>query len=527
MKSRTDRLASTCGRRRIILRCSLIFGVALLVAVVSGPAAAKHASPGTTTGGTLKVAEAQYPTSFDPALGANYLSDYLDPAYQPLIVKEPNGTFAPGLATSWKYGRDNKSFSITLRPGVRFSDGTTMTAAGVKAWIMHEKTDPGGAGDGYFASLTSITVSGKLHLTLRFSTPTPNLEFDFSQVLEMGEIGSPKTIGTKKLDTTTDGAGEYELDPAKTVTGETYTYVRNPYYWDKSAVHWKSIVIRVITNPSAALSALETGEVDVAGVQPITNAAAAKKAHLKVRAPLTLYMGLALENRGSGPLSNKLVREALNYAVNRTAIARVLGVGYGLPTDQMAVPGDDDYNPALKDYYTYDPAKAKQLLAQAGYPNGFSLSVLTLTAAQQNTTEELLQGELAAIGVTLQPTTETSVSQYETELATTTYPSITVSCGRLPASTMYQLIFGPDGQDSKPFGSTSAQLNSIYSKLISASPVKEPADAREMEKFIVQQAWYLPVAATPLAEFYRPSITGVNATSERPTDYIVEMAPAK
>lgn len=424
MKLRSGRSASTTWRRRLAHRGSASLGVAALVCVVAGgSSAAKGTTTTATKGGTLKVAEAQYPSTFDPALGQNAYGDFLDLAYDPLIVKESDGTFSPGLATSWKYGDGNKRFSITLRPGVKFSDGTRMTAAGVKAWIMHEKTYPGGHGAGYFATLTSISLHGRLRLTLHFSAPTPNLQLVFSNVLEMGEIGSPKTIGTTKLQTTTDGAGEYELDLAKTVTGETYTYTPNPYYWDKSAVHWKSVVIRVISNPSAALAALQTHQVQDAQTQPITNAAAARKAGLKVVAPLTLYMALALESRGSGPLSNTLVRQALNYAVNRSAIAKLLGNGYGLATDQMAVPGDDDYNPKLKNYYTYNPAKAKQLLAQAGYPNGFSMPVLSVAIAQQNTLEQVLQGELAQIGVTLQPTIETSVSEYATQLATTTYPA--------------------------------------------------------------------------------------------------------
>jgi peptide/nickel transport system substrate-binding protein len=220
------------------------------------------------------------------------------------------------------------------------------------------------------------------------------------------------------------------------------------------------------------------------------------------------------------------VRQALNYAVNRSAIAKLLGNGYGVATDQMAVPGDDDYNPKLKNYYSYNPTKAKQLLAQAGYPNGFSMQVLSVAVAQQNTLEQVLQGELAQIGVTLQPTIETSVSDYATQLATTTYPAITLSWGRLPTSTQYQLLWGPDGQSSKPFGSTNTTMNNLYNKLITATPAQEPAVAQQMQKFLVQQAWYLPVCATPLADFYSPSITGVTATGQRDTAYIVEYAPA-
>lgn len=404
---------------RSVLSVGLVTSVALATAV-GADAASRTPTVGhqaSATGDTLTIAESQYPSSLDPASGQNAYGDYFDLAYAPLIVKESNGQYAPGLATSWKYGKDNRSFTITLRSGVEFSDGTPLNASAVQQWIKHETAFSGGNGAGYFKALTSVQVQGPLKLTLHFSAPTPNLELTLSQVLEMGEIGSPAGISGNTLTTATDGAGEYMLDPTETITGETYTYVPNPHYWDKSAVHWNKVVISVIANPSSALSALEAGQVDVAQVQPITNAKAATAAGLKVDAPLTLYMAMALADRNSKPLNNLLVRQALNYAVNRNAIAKLLGNGYGLATDEMAVPGDDSYVPGLKNYYAYNPAKAKRLLGKAGYPHGFTLPVLSLEAAQQNTLAEALQGQLAKVGVKLKPSISATVNTYETDIA--------------------------------------------------------------------------------------------------------------
>lgn len=500
----------------------VLASIAVLIAFACGTSAAKSTTSG-TQGGTLTIAETNSPSTFDPAPGQNAYSDFLDPAYAPLILQEPNGSFAPDLATKWKVGAGNKSISFTLRKGVRFSDGTHMTAAGVKAWIMHVKSYPGGGGSFYLRSLSSIKVSGNLSLTLNFSAATPDLEFLFSQVAELGEIGSPKTIGTKDLVTTTDGAGPYELDKAKTVTGATYTYVRNPYYWDPSADHWKSIVVKTITNPSAALAALKTGQVQIAREQPITNAVAAIHAGLKINAPLGLYMGLNLTNRATGPLSNVLVRQALNYAVNRSQIAKLLGVGYALPIDQLAVPGDQDYDKSLKNYYTYNPAKAKQLLAQAGYPNGFTLPVITINVVQQNVVAEILQEEFAQIGVTLQPTTATTVGEYATDLNTTTYPASTFSDGREPAA-IELFAFSFPGAFNNPANS---QFDTLLGQLNGASGKSVTSLAQQLQQVMVQQAWFVPVAATPLANFYRTSIAGVNGTAARPDAYILEYAPAK
>jgi len=496
-----------------------------IVAVSDSSSATVKAHATVKSGGTLTVAEENFPTTLDPATGTTTAFDYESLAYDPLIYQEPNGTFAPDLATKWSYGPDNESFSITLRPKVKFSDGSTMTAAGVKAWIEHDKSFAGGAGGGYFASLSSITLQGNLSLTLHFSAPTPNLETYFDQTFGMGDIGSMKGLSNPSLLTDhTDGAGPYMLSPSKTVSEETYTYVPNPHYWNKSLVHWKTVVIKVVSSPSASLSALEAGQIQIAEVQPATSAAAAKRAGLKVDAPLQLIMTLVLNDRTTGPLSNPLVREALEYAVNRPALNKLLGVGYGVATDQFAVPGDQQYDPALANYYTYNPTYAKQLLTEAGYPNGFTFTCLSVNEAQLGVLADALVGEFAAIGVTLQPTIEPTSGQFGTELGTTDFPSYTVSWGRITAVQDYQYLWGQPG----PFANTdTGPLTTLYNELLAAPPSKVDSIARQMQQYIVQQAWYINVSGTPLASFYSPKVTGVDATPARPFLYLREVAPKK
>src|ERR1043166_1805972 len=163
-----------------------------LTLVLAGTAAGTRQQ--VNAGGTLTIATSASPSTLDPASGQNAYSPYYDLAYDPLINKAPDGSYKPCLALSWKYGPRNKSFSIKLRPGVRFSDGTRLTAQVVKTWVLHAKALPGGYGGTYFGALTDIKVTGPLSLTLIFNTPTPLLELDFSQFLEMGMIGSGKAV---------------------------------------------------------------------------------------------------------------------------------------------------------------------------------------------------------------------------------------------------------------------------------------------------------------------------------------------
>jgi len=166
---RGKRLSATQGRRRLAV--VVVTCVVALTLLVAGTAAG-HSQRALKAGGTLTIATSAAPSTLDPASGQNSYSPYYDLAYDPLIIKSPDGSYKPGLALSWRYGPRNKSFSLKLRPGVRFSDGTRLTANVVKTWVEHAKTLPGGYGSTYFSALTDVKITGSLSLTLLFNTPT-------------------------------------------------------------------------------------------------------------------------------------------------------------------------------------------------------------------------------------------------------------------------------------------------------------------------------------------------------------------
>lgn len=512
------------------LRCAsaalalIAAGVTTACAGSSGPGSLVSAGRGS---GTLTVATPSAPSSLDPAIGQPADETYSDLAYDPLIVQAPDGSFKPGLAESWSYGPNNKSFTIRLRPHVTFSDGTALNAEAVKVWIEHELR-PGNGGSSYLPALKSVGVTGPLTLTLTFSSPTPDLEMVFGQILALGKIGSPRAVRAGTLATKTAGAGPYILDTAATVPGATYTYVANPHYWDKPAVHWSKVVVKVIASPTAALEALQTGQVQVAMDQPVTSVPAAKRSGLRYVDPLTLLLGLGILDRGGKtdkPLGSLQVRQALNYAIDRRALAKVIGSGYGTPIAQMAAPGWDSYDSALGQAYPYDPAKARQLLAAAGYPHGFTLPVVSVAAVGQDLLANALEGQLAAVGVTVKPNITTNTGAYFQALSSGAYPAATLSFGQLPAAFDYADLWGPDASFN-PFRTASTQLKTLAGKLNAASASTEPAIAKQMQALLVDQAWFVPVVATPLVVLYQSNVAGVNATPKRNVVYLTEIRPA-
>ncbi|HST38064.1 MAG TPA: ABC transporter substrate-binding protein, partial [Conexibacter sp.] len=348
-------------------------------------------------------------------------------------------------------------------------------------------------------------------------------------VLEMGMVGSPRAVAAGTLATKTDGAGPYMLDPAKTVARDHYTYVRNPHYWNREAQHWDEVVIKTISNPTAALQALKTGQVQVAKDQPISNIAAAESAGLRYVDPLTLLMSLSLMDRDGRvvkPLADLRVRQAINHAIDRRAIAGALGSGHAQPTVQMAVPGDDSYDAALEQRYPYDLAKARALLADAGYPDGFRLPVLSLAAVGQDQMAQALAGQLEKVGIELELDVKATNDEYVKGLSSGRYPAATLSFGRVPAAIDYQLLWGPDAALFNPFRATSPRLDALDARLDAASGEEAPAIARRMQAVTVDDAWYAPVFASPLVVVHSDDVAGVVATPERSVVYTPEIKPA-
>jgi peptide/nickel transport system substrate-binding protein len=516
-------------RRRGLAAAALATAIALAASACAG-AGATSTGKGKTLS-TLTIADTNFPASMDPATGQNSNNQYFDLAYDPLIVEKVDGSYAPGLATAWQYGPANKSFSFTLRPGVKFSDGSTLDAAAVKTWIQHELKVPGGAGTNYLRFLTTIDTPDATHVTLHFSKSTPQLPYVFSQALEMGMIGSPQAVAAGTLATKTAGAGQYVLDTAQTVTGDHYTFTPNPHYWNPKAIHWKKIVIRYITSPTTTLQAMQSGQVQLAVQQQVSSIGGATRAGLHVTSPLQAFFGLSFDDRAGTivpALRDPRVRQAINYALDRKAINKAVFAGYGHPNDQVALPGDDGYDPALANAYPYDPAKAKQLLAQAGYAHGFSMRILDMKALGFDTLAQAIAGQLAEVGIKATPVDAASHADYFGKLASGKYETSILGFGGLPGYFLYGLLFGPGATQFNPLKTRSDVLDSAYQSLLPASAQDAKPYAQKMVRFVTEQAWFAPLESTPFLAFSTKDVAGVDArTDGRRLWYLPETYPAK
>ena len=516
------------GRR---VRVIVALGSAAVVAL-TGCAASQQNSPDTDSDGeargTLRVALAAAPTSLDPANMEQSTSPFAQPAYDALINVAEDGTLEPGLATEWGFVDDeNKVFEITLREGVTFSDGAELDADGLVTHL--EYLDTGKSNVATLVNGGTYEAIDDDSVRITWDTPHPLAPQAFTQRWVAGMVISPDAIASDAagLATQTAGAGAYALDAASTVAGSRYVYTARDDYWNPEAQHWDEIVITVMENPDQRLNALRTGEVDYAAGD-LATADAAAEAGLQVLSAPTIFYGLSLLDRDGAlgsPLGDVRVRQAINYALDRETIATALLGEYGFATEQTVVPSEPGYVDDLVGHYPYDPDKARQLLADAGYPSGFSLPVIGSTSATAATLSQVLVDQLSKVGITVELDARPGPDYFEA-MTGGTFAAAVVGYGSQPIPMEYDGLFGPSAVFN-PLGSTSPSIEAVYQQALVAPEDEATAMYEEIQRELVEQAWFAPAVFAPVFYYASADLAPLTVTEARPQAPLLDLAPAE
>lgn len=399
------------GRRaiRTARAAAVLLGAMSLVAACGG---GTSSSQGTAPSAlAIGIVPANVPASLNPALTSGVANqDIFVLAYAPILHIQKDGSYGPGLATSWGYvGTGNKEFKFTLRNNAKFSDGTPVDAAAVVKWLRYFPS-AGGAFATQMGPVASIAAVGRYTVDIKLKAPDSAIEWQLAQTNGLGYVAAPSAVANpKNLAKGTFGAGPYVLDASQTVPNSSYTYLPNKYYYDQSAIHFSKVVLKVIPNQSTMLEALQSGQIGVA-TGDYTTAPSAASAGFNVVSGRTSWDGFAYLTLGApgNPLNKPTVRQAISYALDREKITAALLGKYGEPTSEWVT--TDGFDPGYKDHFPYDPQKAKMLLAAAGYRNGLTLSAADFPGALQDGTPgdqmvQVVAQQLAAVGVKLNITT--------------------------------------------------------------------------------------------------------------------------
>lgn len=501
-RTRAGRRCPIAARRRagVVILAALAFVLPVAGTAIGADGAAKP---------ELRVGLILGPSNLDPAKDAitGPHAAMRSLTNEALLHTNPDGSVAPGLATKWRYlGAGNKDFELTLRKNARFSDGSPLNAQAVKKWLLYYAQQPNPF-VALLGPIKSIETRGSSVVRLHLRTPNPIIPLLFSSAFNWGLVSglsNPAALATRS-----NGVGPYVVDSSKTISGNTYTLVPNPRYYDKKRILWSKVTFKIIPNPTTMLQAVRAGELDVAMGDASTAAAVESSSVDIVHAAGGAVVISLLDRNGelAKPLADVRVRQALNYAIDRAAIVKGLFGKYGAPTSQYLF---SDGDKSLDQYYRYDAPRAKALLAAAGYRDGFTLPVVTqgfLGNLGAPTTLAVAK-YLDAVGVKLDITTTAAFPEWIQKGLTRGAPAAQWTPGAVPMWQTYSFTKKP-GSTLNPFSAQDAVLDRLFLAQQRAQGKKATALTHEMARRWVTQALDLPVFKYDLIFYVAKDVGGV------------------
>ncbi len=467
--------------------------VALALAGCSGAGggAAAQSDP------TLDIATMTFPQSLDPAVAIGGALPFFQATYDSLIKRDPDGTYRPMLATTWTWDESRTALTLTLRDDVKFDDGSPFDAAAVKANLERFKAG-GGANAKWLSGLTGVEVVDATHAVLRLSAPDPAYLYYLSDAA--GLMANPAAFAdAEKLKTTPDGTGPYELDSAQTVVGTKWVYTRAKDYWG-DRLPFDGVTISVFDNETAIVNGLKTGQVDTAVIQDANQQASLEGGAGLAVTPVNFdFQGILLFDRAgvvTPELADVRVRQALNHAIDRETMLEQIRRGKGAVTSQVFGADSLGYEEDLDAHYSHDPAKARQLLAEAGQGDGFELRMPRMTSIVTDAIASSLQSDLAAVGITLTWVDVDQGDALRRIFQNREFSGFVMNLGQ-PSSdwlTVKDLVLPGT---FNVFGYTDDTVKTLVPKIQSAPVEDSEEDVRALNRHLVRDAWFVP--------FYRMS----------------------
>jgi peptide/nickel transport system substrate-binding protein len=529
--------------RRLIRYGVIVAAAALAAGCTAG--SGTSSSPGSTTSAkaatnsTLTISNengALWTCGFNP-LNSSYNLLSFGFMYEPLVYVNPlqNGKTTPMLATSWNWGAGNKSLTFTIRQGVKWSDGTPMTAADVAYTFNLEKKYPALDLTGVWSVLSSVTATGNT-VTMDFS----NVALPYFYYIADQTPIVPQHIWSTLANPATDsiknpiGTGPYLMSKC---SPQNITYTANPHYWQPGLPRIHTLQYPAFTSNNTANDTLASGQAQW-GAQYIPDIEAfytSKNPNFHYWFPPILNVALT-PNLTNPLLSNVKVREAMSYAIDRSKVSTIGENGYEPPANQTGVVtptfSSSLNSQALAAWGSeYDAAKAKSLLQSAGYHPG-SDGIMTNGAGQKLqftviniggysdwvASMQVIQQDLKAVGISITPS-NLSNTDYQADLFNGHYQLAYVEQYTFGPGVYYELNNWLNSANTAPVGKPAASNYERYSNpatdalLKQYSTVADPATQQtilnQLQQVMLSQVPIIPVLeGVAWYQYDTTSITG-------------------
>ena len=324
--------------------------------------------------GTIRTAPLVSLVTMDPHGFQGGGLPWLTPVYERLFRSERGGDGSIQGVLATGYSVDGLDVTITLRDDVTFSDGEPFNAAAVKANLERGK-EIGIRSE--FAVIDSVSAADEFTVVVTLARPSPGFITDMASVA--GFMISPAAMDDPALDRNPVGTGPWVYNAAESREGDVHIYTLNDNYWDPSAQGVERIEVYDMPDMAARVNALKTGQLDFAHIAgPAAAEVGADSSLGVIRMGTNLVLMTPILDRDGTVVpafASPLVREAMSIAIDRDAFAQVVDFGYGTPNLQPYPKGHWAHNDALDDQIEFNPERARQLMAEAGYADGLSFTM--------------------------------------------------------------------------------------------------------------------------------------------------------
>ena len=387
-----------------------------LIAALSLPALAQETpDPAAKPGGTITVTYKDDVATLDPAIGYDWQNwSMIKSLFDSLMDYVPGTTtLRPGLAESYDIAPDGKTYTFHLRPDVVFTNGRKMVAEDVKYSldrVTNPRTQSPGAGffaaiegygavaDGTADSLSGVAVVDPATVKITLSRPDATflhvMALNFASVVPREAVDATNDFGHNPV-----GTGAFKL--AEWTTGQRLVFEKNADYWRPGLPYLDGVTFEVGQEPIVALLRLQKGEVDVPGdgIPPakFREVMADPEQAARVVEGGQLQTGYITLNVQMPPFDKPEVRRAVNMAINKDRIVHIIN-GRAVPATQPLPPSMPGYTQGYAGY-SFDPAKAKAMLADAGLADGFETELYVMNTDPNPRIAQAIQQDLAGVGI--------------------------------------------------------------------------------------------------------------------------------
>jgi peptide/nickel transport system substrate-binding protein len=516
MRSRIKRISAVAA----------LMAVALIGTACASSTPGSSGSSGSSSDATLTIGWAEPPDTLNPATtGARDVGPIDVNVFDTLVWLTPSLKVTPDLATKWSVSPDGKTYTFTLRHGVKFQDGTPFDAQSVVANVNYitAKTTQSTIALGLLGPCTTATATSQYTVQLHCSTPyAPLLE-------QLGEpymgIQSPTAITKygKNLGEHLVGTGPFKF--VSYTPNQSVVLARNPDYdWAPPAVGQNGpskiakIVFNIVSNSQARVGSLQSGQSQLIQETPGIYYKSLASSYSEMADPISGMGIFAPINASKFPTNDLAVRQAIMYSINKTSVIQLADSGAFPSLNTPLTPGMLGYDSSLASMYPYDPAKAAQLLTADGWTKvggtwtkGGKKLALTITAIstvpEYPLIAQAIQSSLQAVGMQVSVVQQAEPAWLAANLA-----------GNMSLTPLQYVAVDPAALDlwflPGQYYNWSHYTNPQLTKLIDEGEVTSNQSARakiyeQAQQIIMQQAVLLPLHQNDDLLVYSKNLTGV------------------